>query len=67
MHVQAPNPLERPDVALIAGVVPFRRRYMGGGEWGLELVDEDPVAESKVGSAWNALQEEARANRRPLV
>ena len=67
IHVQTLNLLERPDDALVADVVPFRRRYRGDGEKGLKLADEDLTAEPKVRRTWNALQEEARACGRSLT
>ena len=67
VHVQALIPLGRLGAVLGTDVVPMRSRCMRDGVKGLELVDEDVFVEPKVGRAWNALHEEARARRSPLA
>ena len=67
VHVQTLNPLEHLDDALVTDVASFRRRCRGDGKKGLQLVDEDLIAEPKMRRTWNTLQEEARACRHLLI
>ena len=48
-------------------MVSMRNRRRGDDEKGPELIDEGAFVEPKARRAWNALHEEARARRSPLV